>query len=110
MSKEETESKEKKVPAPIVPQTAKTIPLDYPIKFGEREISQLVLRPLTAKDMRRSSATMQTIMSQSTMLEYAGYLSGEPPHIIDKLEASDAIDVIMAVTGFFEASRKTGPK
>ncbi len=94
----------------IVPQEPVTVQLMYPIKFGETEITELTFRPLTAKEMRRTSANLQEILAQSTILDYAGYLSGKPKHIIDLLMAPDAIVVIGVVSDFFGASHATGPK
>lgn len=94
----------------VVPQESVTVTLVYPIQFGERSIASLTLRPLTAKDMRRSSARLDTLMAQKTILEYVGYLSGEPAHIVDLLSAPDAIVLIGAVSGFFAASHATGKK
>ena len=105
------EAKEDEKPkGPIVPQESVTVPLSYPVKFGETTIDCLTFRPLTAKDMRRSSANLTTLMAQETVLEYAGYLSGKPGHIIDLLSGPDAINVIAAVSGFFLPSHGTGPK
>lgn len=94
----------------IVPHEPVTVTLVYPIKFGEQTITELKFRPLTGKEMRLSSGSARDLFAQSTLLEYAGILSGQPLHIIDLLQGVDAIEVIEAITGFFIASRKTGPK
>lgn len=96
--------------SPIVPQEANSVTLIYPIKFGESTITELTFRPLTAKEMRRTKANINQIMAQSTILDYAGYLSGQPSHIIDLLAGPDAIAVIGVVSGFFAPSHATGPK
>ena len=94
----------------IVPHEPVTLPLVYPIKFGEQTITELTFRPLTGKEMRLSSGSARDLFAQSTLLEYAGILSGQPLHIIDLLQGVDAVEAIEAVTGFFIASRKTGTK
>ncbi len=94
----------------VVPHENVTVTLDYPIQFGEQIIEELTFRPLTAKDMSKSSAGLQTLVSQKTILEYAGFLSGQPPHIIDLLQGCDAIKVIGAVSVFLAPSHASGAK
>lgn len=101
-----TEDEAEETPQVVVPHEPVTIPLVYPIQFGERRIGSLTLRPLTAKEMRRT----QGKNTMSIMLDYAGYLSGEPPQVIDLLQAVDAVEVTNAVTDFFGVSHRTGPE
>ena len=107
--KQELEEKAEKAGS-IVPQEDASVDLVYPIEFGEQTITRLTFRPLTAKEMRRGKGKLSTIQDQSTILEYAGFLSGQPTQVIDKLSAPDALEVIEVVAGFFIPSRGTGPK
>lgn len=82
-----------------------TVKLRNPIQVGTGEpIVELVVRPLTGKDMRKLPQGSEVDIS----LALAGRLSGQPDHVIDRLEGDDLIEVLEVVGGFTQRSPKTG--
>ena len=92
----------------IVPHEPVTIQLIYPVMFGTRKIESLTIRPTTAKDFRRCKTSANHEVPWQ--LELAGFCSGEPPQVIDLLQAPDAVEVLGAMANFLVVSRRTGTK
>lgn len=75
-----------------------TIKLRRPVKFGERTVAQLTIRPLKAKDLRK----MKDGSPMQQSLNMASTLSGEIEEVIDELEGEDLGEVLAVVNRFFE--------
>lgn len=83
-----------------------TVQLRKPIQHGSEVITQLTLRPLKGKDMRRLKASTDQPMAM--IIELAGYLSGQVTQVIDELEGEDLREVMQAVSGFLGGGLTTG--
>lgn len=81
-----------------------TVKLRKPIPFGSETITELTLRPVKGKDLRRLKADRPIPMT----LELAGYLSGQVTEVIDELEGGDLAEVLRVASDFFEAFHETG--
>lgn len=84
----------------------KTVTLKHPITHGSQTITELVFRPLKAKDLRRLQSPHTKPMAMT--LELAGYLSGQTIQVIDELQGEDVQEVIALVGGFIGGSQATG--
>ncbi len=70
-----------------------TILLSKPVEFGKKTIEKLVLREMTAKDMR----TMRQNMTYGDLLDIGARLANQPKSVIDRLSARDANELIERV-------------
>lgn len=70
-----------------------TVLLSKPIEYGQKTIEKLVLREMTAKDMR----TMRQNMTYGDLLDIGARLSNQPKTVIDRLSARDANELIELV-------------
>jgi len=84
-----------------------TLTLRKPVKFGDRTVTQLTIRPVKAKYMRvlggPNSALEQT-------LQMASKLTGEPSQVIDEIEGDDLRELMGHVNGFLFAIQGAGEK
>ena len=84
----------------------KIVKLRHPITVGTETTQELSFRPIKGKDMRRIKTP--AAQSLAMTLELAGYLSGQPTHVIDELQGDDLTEVMQVVTGFLGGSPATG--
>lgn len=85
-----------------------TIELQHPITWGKKEIAEIVLRPVTGADLRKLKTPTDRPLAM--VLELAGYLSGQPYQIIDRLQGEDLGRVMDETNFFFASSQETGKK
>lgn len=81
-----------------------TIKLRKPIKSGSETITELVLREPRAKDLRKFPMTP----NMGDMLDLAGKLAGQPPHVMDDLHVQDLTEVAEAIGNFMHVGPVTG--
>lgn len=86
--------------------TPVTVTLKNPITVGQDQVTQLVIRPATAKHMRRmpldsSKATM------GLMMDILAELCDCPPSTIDKLGVDDLTAALEVVGDFLAPSQQT---
>ena len=81
-----------------------TVKLQYPIPWGEDEVSELTFRPPTAADIEHLSASP----TLKELLQIASKCSGQVPALIKKLDATDAIRITEVIADFLDSTPKTG--
>lgn len=74
-------------------------PLSEPITFEGREITELNLRRLKGKDIRRVEAIDNKIDQTAFLI---GELSGNAPEIFEELDAADIDGLSKIVEGFMK--------
>jgi hypothetical protein len=90
---------------------SKTYPLAHPVEFEESTISEVTLRPATGATLRalaraRAKSTDRDNMSEAfTMLSL---VSGHPEGVFDRMDASDVVLLLDAVTDFFPGTPEDG--
>lgn len=83
-----------------------TLPLEYPVKHGETEVTELVAeRRLRAGDFRGIKATEITF---DDMLVLISRLFNVPPSVVKQLDVVDMQAAGDVINGFFKGSPKTG--
>lgn len=82
------------------------VPLNNPIEVDGLVVTELNLRPLKAKDLRRLETPHERKIAM--MLELACFLSGQTEEVIDELEGEDVLRVLEVVGGFFAGSHLIG--
>jgi hypothetical protein len=85
-----------------------TVRLKYPITHGRQVIEEMTFRPITGADYRRVRTPKDHPLAMT--MEFAGYLSGQPTQVIDKLKGADLRRVTDVVGGFLSGSPETGPE
>lgn len=83
----------------------KVVKLRYPIEFGSERVEELAFRRPVAKDVRGQKLNDG---SMDMILAMAGRLSGQPDHVIDRLDWADLMEVAAVVGGFLGAGQATG--
>ena len=81
-----------------------TINLEFPVQWGEEEISTLELRRPKAKDIEN----LPDKPRMKDLLAIASRISAQPPRVISELDAADAIKVCEAVGDFLANGREIG--
>lgn len=85
--------------------SSKTVKLKKPLKFGDKEITEIVFREPVAKDLRKLSGSPGV----GELLDLAAGLSDLPtPQLINGLKLYDTNKVLEAITAFFEDGPETG--
>lgn len=91
------------------PKTVKipyTLQLEYPVKHGEKEVTELVAeRRLKAGDFRGIKATEITF---DDMLVLISRLFVVPPSVVKQLDVVDMQAAGEVINGFFATGQKTG--
>lgn len=88
-----------------------TIPLKHPVEFGQRTVSEFVIkRRLKGKDFRGVRMGSDGSFDMGAFMDLAASLVEEPPSLIDALDAEDLMEVIDVVSGFMPGpgGRRTG--
>lgn len=78
--------------------------LTVPVQSGSEVIHELEFRRPKGKDLR----FLSTSPSMSELLDLAGQLSAQPKHIIDDLDAVDAMKALEIVGGFIQGGQAIG--
>jgi hypothetical protein len=84
-----------------------TLTLTKPVVRGSTEITELVMRKPKARDLRLLPLDLKSA-SMGALFDLAAMLCGQPPSVIDDLEAEDSIKLIDMVTDFLPDSPPTG--
>jgi len=85
----------------------KTITLRKPIESGKQTITEITIRPVRGKDLRRLKPSDPALVQTINMLSW---LSGQPLAVVDELEGDDLRDAIEVVNDFLFAIQGTGEK
>lgn len=84
-----------------------TVDLQFPIKIGGEEVSQITLRRIKGAQFRQMSlARMQD--KGDELLKMIQALADIPPSSIDQLDGVDITELSGVVTDFFGLGRRTG--
>lgn len=84
-----------------------TITLRKPIRSGNDSVTELTIRPVKGKDLRRLKPTDPPLVQTLNMLSW---LSGQPMQVIDELEGDDIGQAMEVVNDFLFATQRTGDK
>lgn len=82
-----------------------TITLSKPIESGKTTITELTIRPVKGKDLRRLKPSDPPLVQTLNMLSW---LSGQPMQVIDELEGDDIGKATEVVNDFLFATQRTG--
>lgn len=80
------------------------IKLNTPIQNGTETIAELEMKRPKAKHFRGMPAKI----GMDEMLDLAARSCGQPPSVIDELEADDMMRVLEVVGDFLESTRRIG--
>lgn len=83
------------------------ITLRKPIESGKTTITELTIRPVKGKDLRRLKDSESGMIQTLNML---CWLSGQSMQVVDEIEGDDLRDAIKAVNDFLFAIQGTGEK
>lgn len=83
------------------------ITLRKPIESGKATITELTIRPVKGKDLRRLKPGDPPVVQTLNMLSW---LSGQPMQVIDELEGDDIGKAMAVVNDFLFATQGTGEK
>lgn len=83
------------------------IPLDVPIQYGSETITKLTFQRPKAKHFRKLPVEGITL---GHIIDMMGGLCGQPPSVMDELDAEDLSKVEKVFEGFSKTGRKTGEK
>lgn len=79
--------------------------LRKPVEFGKTTITELMIRPVRGKDLRRLKPTDPPLVQTLNMLSW---LSGQPLQVVDELEGDDLGNALRVVNDFLLATQGTG--
>lgn len=82
-----------------------TIKLQYPIKIGSEEKTEIVLKRPKYKHMH--GFIMQTEMPASMLMDIASKCSGTAPSAMDEIDGSDVLSICAAVMSFLGDGQET---
>ena len=86
--------------------TPVTVPLNYPVQFGDELITELTFtRRVRLSDMAEASAG---VLSMGDMARIIGRLTGQDRLVIMRLEGEDIARVMEAAAPFLGSGRTTG--
>lgn len=85
------------------PDRFKTLPLQYPVEFGDTLISELKFRRPRGKELRRLNLGMLDNPDFDFLMNLGADLSAQDPKVFDLMEAEDVISSIELVTDFLHA-------
>jgi hypothetical protein len=80
------------------------VKLSEPVNSPDGVLKELEFRRPKAKDLR----ALSTNPTMSELLDLAGQLCAQPKHVIDDLDAQDALKILEVVGGFIQGGRPTG--
>lgn len=83
------------------------ITLRKPIEFGKTTVTELTIRPVKGKDLRRLKPSDPPLVQTLNMLSW---LSGQPLQVVDELEGDDLGKALGVVNDFLFATQGTGEK
>lgn len=78
--------------------------LEYPIKWGEDTISEIVFQRPKGKHLK----SIGTEVTGETVMTIAGKISGHPPSFFDEMDVIDWTRVGEVIGDFLDSGRKTG--
>ena len=84
---------------------AKILKLKEPVQFGSELISELTVKQIKAKDLRKFPTNSKTL---GEMLDFAAHVCAQPPSVIDDLCLEDAMELFEVIMSFLPDGLKTG--
>ena len=83
------------------------VTLHKPVESGKTTITELTIRPVKGKDLRRLKPSDPPLVQTLNMLSW---LSGQPLQVIDELEGEDLFGALKVVNDFLSDIQGTGGK